>query len=128
MLPELAEGQTIRFERPITEDDVLKFADVSGDKGRHHMEKDQQGRLMAHGLLTATLPTKLGGDLNYMARKMAFDFMQPVYSGDTLICVGTVVSILRRPKRLKARFSFEIKNQHGDIVATGSTFGFILDQ
>ncbi len=128
MLPDLKEGQTIRFERPITEEDVLQFAEVSGDKGRHHLEKDDQGRLMAHGLLTATLPTKLGGDLNYMARKMSFDFRLPVFSGETLICIGTVISIIRRPKRLKAKFGFEITNQKSELVATGETFGYILDQ
>ncbi len=44
--------------------------------------------LMAHGLLTATLPTKLGGDLNYIARTMEFEFLRPVYAGEELRCVG----------------------------------------
>ena len=128
MLPDLKEGQTILFERPITEADVLAFGEVSGDKGRHHVEKDEQGRLMAQGLLTATLPTKSGGDLNYIAQRMSFKFLLPVYSGDTLSCLGTVESVARRQKRLKAKFRFDIKNQHGDLVATGATFGYILDQ
>jgi acyl dehydratase len=123
---ELKEGQTIVFERPITEDDIRKFADLSGDKGRHHLEKDEQGRLMAHGLLTATLPTKLGGDLNYVARRMVFDFHKPVYSGDVLTCVGTVKNATRQSRRIKARFHFDIKNQRGDLVAEGSTVGSIF--
>jgi hypothetical protein len=35
---------------------------------------DEHGRLMAHGLLTATLPTKIAGDMNFIARQMTFEF------------------------------------------------------
>ena len=37
---------------------------------------------MAHGLFTATLPTKIGGDLNFIARELTFQFHRPVFAGD----------------------------------------------
>jgi hypothetical protein len=40
------------------------FADVSRDRGIHHVKSDEDGRLLVHGLLTATIPTKLGGDID----------------------------------------------------------------
>jgi 3-hydroxybutyryl-CoA dehydratase len=55
-------GDVISWRRTFTEEDIRLFASLSGDEGAHHLVADAQGRLMAHGLLTATLPTKIGGD------------------------------------------------------------------
>ncbi len=126
-LPEkLRPGARSRWTRAITEDDVGRFAELSGDKGRHHLERDEQGRLMAHGLLTATLPTKLGGDHDYMAREMRFQFLRPVYAGDTLSCEGVVESAAEQSTRWRVRFSFTVVNQRGEVVLTGTTNGQIL--
>ena len=128
-MPELPEalrpGAVSRWTRSITEDDVARFADLSGDRGRHHLERDERGRLLAHGLLTATLPTKLGGDMNYMARTMTFNFLKPVFAGDTLACDGVVVSAAVQSARYKVRLSFEVRNQDGVIVLPGTTSGQI---
>ncbi|MEK7858651.1 MAG: MaoC family dehydratase N-terminal domain-containing protein [Elusimicrobiota bacterium] len=126
MKTEVKAGQVIEYRRTITEEDVARFAELSGDKGRHHLQRDEQGRLMAHGLLTATLPTKLGGDLDYMARTMHFDFQKAVYGGDALLCKGLVESVIVQSTRLKVRFAFEISNQHGEVVLKGSSAGMIL--
>ena len=123
--PALRPGAISRWTREITEDDVMRFADLSGDRGRHHRERDERGRLMAHGLLTATLPTKLGGDLDYIARTMEFNFLKPVYSGDVLTCEGSVVSTAVQSARYKVRLSFEVRNQDGEVVLTGTTSGQI---
>jgi hypothetical protein len=32
--------------------------------------RDEKGRLMVHGLMTASIGTKKEGDLNYIAREM----------------------------------------------------------
>ena len=127
VLPDLKPGDKINWERDISAADILAFAEVSQDRGRHHQKPDADGRLMAHGLLTATMPTKIGGDLNYVARKMTFDFFKPVYSGDRLSCAGIVESVLRKEGRLKVDFRFEITNQHGVLVASGSSRGVIFD-
>jgi acyl dehydratase len=119
-------GDRMIWTRAFTEPEIAAFAELSGDKGRHHLEKDAQGRLMAHGLLTATLPTKLGGDLHYMARTMNFVFEKAVYAGDALSCEGVVESVIEQSTRLKVRFSFEIKNQRGERVLSGTSAGQIL--
>ena len=122
----LRPGATKRWTREITDEDIARFADASGDRGRHHLERDAQGRLLAHGLLTATLPTKLGGDMNYMARTMTFEFLKAVYGGDELTCVGTVVSTIAQSARFKVNLSFEIRNKDGELVLRGTTSGQIL--
>lgn len=40
------------WQRTFTEEEILQFSQLSGDKGRHQMERDEKGRLMVHGLFT----------------------------------------------------------------------------
>lgn len=126
MKTRLEAGARVRWSRLITEQDVERFAELSGDRGRHHLERDAQGRLMAHGLLTATLPTKVGGDYDYMARTMNFEFLQAVYAGDTLTCDGLVERVIEQSTRLKVSFSFEVRNQAGVVVLRGTSAGQVL--
>src|ERR687895_570331 len=86
-------GDRLSCERTFTEEDILLFAKFSADEGRHHTRPDAAGRLMAHGLLTATLPTKLGGDINFIARDMRFLFHRPVFAGDTVRCEVTIIEL-----------------------------------
>jgi 3-hydroxybutyryl-CoA dehydratase len=58
-------GDIIRFERMFTKEDVEMFTKVSWDEGNHHIHPDELGRLVIQGLLTATLPTKIGGVTMY---------------------------------------------------------------
>jgi len=83
-------GEIIRFERVFTKEDVDMFTKISRDEGDHHINPDEQGRLVIQGLLTATLPTKIGGDNNVLARTMNFEFLRPVFTGDTIICEVTI--------------------------------------
>jgi len=72
-------GDIISFERTFTVEDVELFTKVSGDAGAHHVTPDEQGRIVIQGLLTATLPTKIGGYHNVLARTVNFEFLRPVY-------------------------------------------------
>ncbi|MBI5202250.1 MAG: dehydratase [Elusimicrobia bacterium] len=105
---------------------IERFAELSGDKGRHHLEADAQGRVMAHGLLTATLPTELGGRLDYMAQEMLFEFVGAVYAGDELECTGVVESAVKKPLSWRLSFSFRVVNQDGKLVLKGTTAGIVL--
>lgn len=87
-------GDQYTWERTFTEEEVLAFAEFRGDKGRRHIEKDEQGRLMVQGLLTASVITKIGGDLNYIARKFEMQFMRPVFTGDTIRCEAKVTEVI----------------------------------
>lgn len=125
---ELQVGDVREYERTFTTDDVRQFTEVSGDAGEHHIEPDEEGRLMVHGLLTATLPTKIGGDLDYIARTMDFEFYRPVYTDETITCLGRVESLDEQPGRVNAVFAFECTNQDGDRVLEGTTNGVIFTE
>ncbi|MFJ7735305.1 hotdog domain-containing protein [Lysinibacillus sp. NPDC097287] len=119
-------GDIIKFERTFTVEDVEMFTKVSCDEGSHHITPDEQGRLIIQGLLTATLPTKVGGDHNVLARTMNFEFLRPVFTGDTIICEVTVEKFDKQDERTAIITSFLCKNQHDKEVLKGNFSGVIL--
>lgn len=114
-----------RYSRQITLQDVQEFTKASHDANIYHVQADASGRVIAHGLLVASLITKIGGDLNFLARTMTFDFQKPTYSGDTLTCTATLSSLVEQTERTKCKFSFEINNQKDEIVMIGEAAGMI---
>jgi 3-hydroxybutyryl-CoA dehydratase len=124
--PALTVGSQTRWSRVFTVEDVRHFSELSGDRGVHHVKLDEQGRLMVQGLLTATLPTKLGGDLNYLAREMLFEFLRPVFTGDPIECVSTATKVERQAGRTYAEFAVSCTNGAGKEVFRASIKGVIL--
>lgn len=80
---------------------------------------------MVHGLLTATVPTKIGGDLDYIAREMTFEFLRPVFVGDTVRVDAVVTKVSREGGHLAVAVDFECRNQDEKCVLTGTTHGII---
>lgn len=120
-------GEIITFERTFTKEDVVLFTKVSKDEGAHHVTTDEQGRFVVQGLLTATLPTKVGGDYNVLARKMDFEFLRPVFSGDTIRCDVIIEQFeLDEKNRTKITAAFTCMNQFDKEVLKGSFSGIIL--
>jgi 3-hydroxybutyryl-CoA dehydratase len=118
-------GDVISWQRTFNEEDIRLFAKVSGDEGEHHFVPDEQGRLMAHGLLTATLPTKIGGDINLVASEMTFAFHRPVFAGDTITCEVTLTELEPEEKYFKLNSTWTCRNQNGKEVMTGGGRGII---
>ncbi len=118
-------GDSLAWQRTFTQQDVELFRQVSGDQGVHHVARDEQGRLLVHGLLTATLPTKIGGDLNYIAREMHFEFVRPVFVGDTIRCVVTITEWEDAEQYTRMSAGWVCTNQQGKSVLTGNTRGVI---
>lgn len=121
-------GDIITFERTFTVKDVEMFTEISCDEGVHHISQDEQGRLVIQGLLTATLPTKIGGDANVLARTMNFEFIRPVFTGDTIICEVEIQDYEWQEEKKRTSIStiFTCKNQDGKEVLKGSFSGVIL--
>jgi 3-hydroxybutyryl-CoA dehydratase len=122
----VAVGDKHVVERTLSIDDVRAFTALSGDRGRHHVEPDAQGRLLAHGLLTATLFTQIGGQLNYLARTMEFEFLRPVYSGDALRAELTITRADDGGDRWHVAGESVCRNQHGKEVLKAKTQGVIF--
>ncbi|MEV6165178.1 hotdog domain-containing protein [Streptomyces sp. NPDC052052] len=122
-VPDLKVGEVLREHRAITDEDIAAFADLVGDRGRHHLP--EQGRAMAHGLFTASLATKIGGQLHFIARRMGFEFLRPVWSGDTITAEVTVRALSEVRSGTGVEFDIEIVNQDGETVLRGDSTGVI---
>ncbi|MFC6835254.1 dehydratase [Halomarina ordinaria] len=124
---DLSPGDTYTYSRTFTREDVERFVELSNDAGTHHLEPDEEGRLVVHGLLTATLPTKLGGDLDYLARDMVFEFRRPVYTGEEIRCELTVLDVVPREGRVDLTSEAICTNEAGTVVMTGEFEGVVFE-
>ncbi|MGN4584427.1 enoyl-CoA hydratase [Bacillus cereus group sp. MYBK228-1] len=118
-------GDVFKYERRFTEEEVFEFANITGDKGRHHMEYDENGRLMVHGLLTASIGTKVGEELHYIARKLVSEFIRPVFAGDTITCELTLTNVEQMEGYKKVSIESVYRNQHEKTVLVGTSYGVI---
>lgn len=118
-------GDTFTWERTFSAEEIRAFSEVSGDRGVQHVRPDERGRLMVQGLLTATLPTKIGGDLSFIANEMLFQFHLPVYAGDRITCEVVLDDVQPGERWLRLTCSWTCTNQEGEVVLTGSGQGVI---
>ncbi len=123
----LKTGDRFSLSRTFTEEDVLSFADMTGDYNPVHFEdrfskaKNFRGRI-CHGLLVGSMLTQIGGQIGVLASHMDFSFKKPVYFGDTITCSWTFIDI--DPKgRSKAHVDF--LNQDGTLVISATVRGII---
>lgn len=121
------EGDTWTYSRTFTNEEVEQYAELSKDEGYHHVVADEDGQVVLHGLLTATMPTKLGGEINYLARTMEFEFPQPAYTGVEITCETTIERVEERNGRTQLDASFVCETANGNIVLRGRTEGVVLD-
>ena len=125
MTEPVSEGDSFSHSRTFTESDFETFAELSRDRGEHHFETDD-GRVMVHGLLTATLPTKIGSDLNYVARQMEFEFIKPVYTGEEIECVLTADRVTEQEEFVELEATGRCMNETGEVVLQFETAGVIF--
>ena len=123
-------GDSASFTKTITEEDVMKFAEVTGDFNPIHVNPEYAktqmfGKQVAHGalssgLISAVLGTKLfGPGILYTNQTVAFK--KPVFFGDTLKAVGTVKDKFTK-KDGKMKFIIcdtKVYNQNDEVVTDG---------
>lgn len=116
------------FGRTITEADIVLHAGQSGDFYPHHLNAEFAKttpfrQRIAHGTLTFTVVIGLKAcRFNPVAFTYGFDrirFPKPVYIGDTISVLATIVTKQEDPKR--PRFGryierVEATNQRGEVV------------
>lgn len=121
LVPEL--GKSYTHTRSFSRADIAQFAGLSGDFGDHHTASDKP--VMAQGLLVASIVTKIGGDMNYIAHTMSFSMRRPVYEGQKISGKVTVERLVKTPRRLKLDMRCECFDEKGELVLSGSSQGMV---
>ena len=108
VIEDLAIGQQASFSKTVTEADIVKFAEVSGDDNPVHLDEAFaqttmfKGRI-AHGMLSAgfistVIGTRLpGSGTIYMSQTLRFK--APVRIGDTVTATCTITEIIPEKRR-----------------------------
>ena len=120
-------GKELSAERTFTAEMVDAFTTISLDRGRHHVAPDVGPRIV-HGLLVATLATEIGGRLDLLARTINFEFLRPVYVGDTIRCTVRIDRIEPASDRTRLWLSACCVNQQGIEVMRLTSQGVVLAQ
>ncbi len=119
-------GDSASFTKTVTETDVIMYAGVSGDFNPAHIDAEHAkgtmfGQRIAHGMLSAgfisnVLGTQLPGPGTiYMGQELRF--VKPVYIGDTVTAICTVID--RVPEKNRLKLETIVTNQKGEKVITG---------
>lgn len=122
---DLTIGKTAEFSKTITDEDVMTFAEVTGDFNPVHVDeaaaaKTRFGGRIAHGMLSAGLVSaaignKLpGAGSIYLGQTLRFTL--PVRIGDTITATIAVTEIL---SKRRVKLSTICTNQNGEKVLDG---------
>lgn len=121
----LKKGDTFTFSRTFTEEETLRFGDLTRDYNPVHYDtrwSDKKGMkgLICHGLLVGSMVCEFGGQVGWLASGMNFKFIKPVYFDDTITCTITL-KVLEKNGRAEAEalFTNQDDTQIGYACLTG---------
>jgi 3-hydroxybutyryl-CoA dehydratase len=120
-------GDTASFEKTVTEEDIVSFANATGDQQPLHLDdafaaKTRFKRRIAHGMLSAglisaALGIKLAPHATVVYLSQTLRFLRPVFPGDTITAKLEVTAV--DTERSFVTCSTECVNQDGTSVLTG---------
>lgn len=123
---EVKEGDTASLVKTITEADVRKFVELTGDTNPLHIDADFANEtpfkeIVVHGMLGASfistvIGTKLPGP-GALWVSQSFEFILPVRLGDTLTVRCKVLR--KHPRDRLLELDMRITNHHGQTVLQG---------
>ena len=110
---ELEIGQKATFSKTVTEDDIHKFAEVSGDHNPVHLDPEFAtehtpfGGCIAHGILSASYISTVVGTIlpgpGAIYINQSLKFRAPVRAGDTVVTEVEITDLI--DKRGFAQFA-----------------------
>jgi acyl dehydratase len=123
---EIKVGDEVELTRTVTEEDVRRFAEISGDQNLIHTDKEFAGKTrfkktLAHGMFTASLFSNLIGNVLpgngslYLTQDL--NFKKPVFISDTIRAKLIVLRKVDGPKILVLKTIAH--NQNDEVVLTG---------
>jgi len=119
--------EKVAFTRTLTEADTALFIGVTWDVNPLHTDDNyvSETRFKRHivpGLLTASMLTHLGGLWAFLATEIRFEFIGPVYIGDTITAESKIVEVDK--KRGWVRLRCRCTNSQGDEVLRAEIKGY----
>ena len=125
-------GEAAEFTRAVSQADIERFAELSGDYDPIHMDeafaaRSRYGRRIAHGILAMAPLSTVSAMISQRARErgspgvsvsLGYDrirFLKPVFAGDTLTARYTVQAL----DGDRSRSRVEVFNQAGELVLAG---------
>lgn len=119
-------GEKAAFSRTLTEADAALFIGVTWDVNPYHTDDDfaaqtRFGRRIVPGLLTAGLLTHMGGLWAFLATEMTFEFLRPVYIGDT---VRAEMEIVEVSEKGWVRLAGSVRGPDGEDVVRAVIRGY----
>ena len=123
---EIKTGDTASFEKTVTADDIIAFADISGDHNPLHVDGEyalgtEFGGVIAHGMFIGALVSRLIGmelpGQKSLLLKESLEFKKAVRIGDTLLLVGMVVFKSETTRIVEV--SIRVHNQLKELIASG---------
>lgn len=119
-------GDSAEIKHTITDEDIKKFVDLSGDDNKIHIDKEFASKTsfkkpVAHGMIGASfistiIGTKIPGD-GALWYAQNLEFLLPVRVGDTLTVIATVLKKVDRQNSIELQT--DIFNQHKQKVTSG---------
>jgi 3-hydroxybutyryl-CoA dehydratase len=129
---DIKKGDTAFFTVTVTENDLKKFAELSGDYNPLHTDEEYakktefNGRVI-HGMFLGALVSRFVGmelpGKKALLLKETLEFKKPTRVGDILTVQGTVIHKSESLSLLE--LSMEIRNQK-ELLAIGSAFVRVL--
>ncbi|HET9002113.1 MAG TPA: MaoC family dehydratase [bacterium] len=126
-------GQSATRTKKVTDDDLRKYAEITGDYNPLHFDNDfaartRFGRRVAQGGITAGLLNALvamdlpGPGTVFMSQSLTY--RAPVFVGDVLTAKVEVVAL--KPDKPVCHLTFAISNQRGDVVLEADAWTYTL--
>lgn len=94
----LKPGDSFSYRRRFSRADTQAFGQLTRDFNPVHYEprwarQKKFSGLICHGLLVGAMICEFGGQVGWLATGMQFNFIKPVYCGDTIQCDITITRI-----------------------------------
>lgn len=119
-------GQKAEYSKMISQQDVVRFAELTGDMNPLHLDEEYAAGTMFRkpvvhgamlsGLISAVLGMKLPGP-GALYASQELKFLKPVFIGDTVTAFAEIKEIFKENNRVIFRTG--CTNQNLDLVAEG---------
>lgn len=124
-------GDIETFTKTMTQTDMTLWVGLTGDMNPVHIDKEYAVTtrfkdviipgLMVAGLISAVMTQSTFGNVYF---SQSLKFLKPVYVGDTITAIATVIEKLNKKHRVKIKT--ECINQRDELVIIGEGQEYIM--